>query len=90
MKIQFTLTLIASFAVASAQPVVAPTNESTGPVRGKTVFEDYNVTQYFESGYRFRTVDGNEGKYRSDVNYRNGIRLLNSSYRPGRPISPTM
>ena len=80
MRIHFTLTLIASFAIAIAQPVVAPTNEPTGPVRGKTVFEDYNVTQYFETGYRFRSVDGNEGKYRSDVNFSNGIRLLGSQF----------
>ena len=78
MKIQFIIALIASFAAAIAQPVVAPTNEPTGPVRGKTIFDDYNVTQYFEVGYRFRSVDGNEGKYRSDVNFSDGLRLLGS------------
>ena len=52
MKINFILILAASLGVAMAQPAVAPTNEPTGPVRGKTVFEDYNVTQYFETGYR--------------------------------------
>lgn len=40
---------------------------------------EYNVRQQFETGYRFATIDGNRGKYRSDVNYLNGIRLLNSS-----------
>jgi hypothetical protein len=80
MKIDFILISIASLGVAMAQPTVAPTNEPTGPVRGKTVFDDYNVTQYFEAGYRFRTVDGNEGKYRSDVNFGNGIRLLSSQF----------
>ena len=33
----------------------------------------------FETGYRFAVVDGSVGTYRSDVNYGNGIRLLNSS-----------
>jgi len=80
MNKKIILISIASFAVALAQPVVAPTNESTGPAKGRTVFEDYNVTQYFETGYRFRTVDGNEGKYRSDVNFNDGIRLLGSQF----------
>ena len=80
MNSKLTLTFLASFAMAMAQPVVAPTNEPTGPARGKTVFEDYNITQFFETGYRFRSVDGNEGKYRSDVNFNNGFRLLGSQF----------
>ena len=40
---------------------------------------NYNITQSWELGYRFAEIGGNEGKYRSDVNYRNGIRLLNST-----------
>ncbi|HVY91428.1 MAG TPA: hypothetical protein VHA14_01720, partial [Bryobacteraceae bacterium] len=40
---------------------------------------NYNITQSWELGYRFAGIGGNEGKYRSDVNYRNGIRLLNSA-----------
>ncbi len=80
MNRKLTFTLLASFAAAIAQPVVAPTNEPTGPIRGKTVFEDYNVSEYFETGYRFHSVEGNEGKYRSDVNFGNGIRLLGSQF----------
>ena len=75
MKTLFILLLAPA---AFGQPVVAPTNESTGPVRGKNVSE-YNVTQWFEAGYRFKSVDGNSGVYRSDVNFGNGIRLLGSS-----------
>jgi hypothetical protein len=61
-----------------AQPVVAPANEPTGPVRGQDA-GNYNITNSFEFGYRFHTVDGNLGKYRSDVNFGNGIRLLGSN-----------
>ena len=63
---------------AMAQPVVAPTNEPVGPVRGQDI-GGYNVTNSFEFGYRFASIAGNEGLYRSDVNYGNGLRLLGSS-----------
>src|SRR5712692_8572920 len=64
--------------VASAQQVVAPTNEPVGPPRGENA-GDYNITNSFETGYRWHTVGGNVGKYRSDVNFGNGIRLLGSN-----------
>ncbi len=37
------------------------------------------MTNSFETGYRFRSVGGDYGKYPSDVNYGNGLRLLSSS-----------
>ena len=72
----FSLGILSRF--AAAQPVVAPTNEPVGPPRGENT-GDYNITNSFETGYRFHTVDGNIGKYRSDVNFGNGIRLLGST-----------
>jgi hypothetical protein len=62
----------------SAQPTVAPTAEPTGHPRGQNV-AGYNITNTFETGYRFATVGGDFGKYRSDVNFGNGVRLLGSS-----------
>lgn len=59
----------------AAQPTVAPTPEQTGPARGREA-GNYNVVQWFETGYRLRSVGGNTGKYRSDVNFGNGLRLL--------------
>ena len=38
--------------------------------------EGYNVTQSWEVGYRYLKTYGDRDLYRSDVNYRNGIRLL--------------
>ncbi|MFN7995226.1 MAG: hypothetical protein U0Q18_16575 [Bryobacteraceae bacterium] len=64
--------------VAMAQQTVAPTPEQAGSPRGENT-GDYNVVNSFETGYRFAVVDGSSGKYRSDVNYGNGIRLLNSN-----------
>ena len=76
MSIALHLLLLASAAVA--QQSVAPTPLSVGRARGEDA-GSYNVTNSFELGYRFHSVDGNAGKYSSDVNYGNGIRLLGSS-----------
>ncbi|MFN7935149.1 MAG: hypothetical protein U0R19_17595 [Bryobacteraceae bacterium] len=67
-------------ALLLAQPTVAPTREEVGNPRGENN-GGYNILNSFEAGYRFRTVDGNYGKYRSDVNFGNGIRLLGSQLR---------
>jgi hypothetical protein len=60
------------------QPVVAPTNVPPGSARGENI-DGYNIVNSFETGYRFREVGGNLGKYRSDVNFGNGVRLLGSN-----------
>lgn len=65
-------------APAPAQQTVAPTHEPVGRARGDD-YHGYNLVQSFETGYRFAEIDGNRGKYRSDVNYRNGVRLLGSN-----------
>lgn len=64
--------------ILTAQQVVAPTPAQVGPARGENVGE-YNITNSFETGYRFSEVTGNRGVYRSDVNYGNGPRLLGTS-----------
>ena len=70
--------LFAFLGALEAQQPVAPTTESVGPPRGDSVGQ-YNVTQSFETGYRWNLVGGNDGMYRQVVNYGNGIRLLGSS-----------
>ncbi|MDX2180099.1 MAG: hypothetical protein SFV18_10955 [Bryobacteraceae bacterium] len=60
-----------------AQQPVAPTPEVVGAARGED-WLGYNIRQSFELGVRTMTVDGDRDKYRSDVNYRNGLRLLSS------------
>jgi len=47
------------------------------PARGENT-GNYNVVQSWEFGYRFATVGGDDGQYRSTVNYGNGVRLLSS------------
>lgn len=69
---------LAAAPLLQAQQNVAPTDAQTSSASGATL-GNYNITQSWELGYRFAEIGGNEGKYRSDVNYRNGIRLLNST-----------
>lgn len=57
--------------------MVAPTAERVGSARGDNAGE-YNLMNSWEVGYRARSVGGNLGKYRSDVNFGNGVRLLAS------------
>jgi len=74
MRVTWMFTIALSLTVWG-QPTVAPTPEPAGSPRGDN-WGDYNITNSWEVGYRFITVDGNMGEYRSDVNYGNGIRLL--------------
>ncbi|HZQ52966.1 MAG TPA: hypothetical protein VFB14_12255 [Bryobacteraceae bacterium] len=61
------------------QQPVAPTPEAVGSPRGEN-WSDYNFVNSFETGYRFLSVSGNEGKYRSDENFGSGVRLLSSFF----------
>ncbi len=62
----------------SAQTPVARGTEEVGVDRG-TNFPNYNLRQSFDTGWRISEIDGNRGKYRSDVNYGNGIRVLGTA-----------
>lgn len=64
---------------AWCQTPVAPAEEPVGPRRG-TDRNAYNLENSVETGYRFRLVSGDLGKYRSDVNYGNGLRLLSGFF----------
>ncbi len=60
------------------QQAVAPTPAPGGRNLGED-HRGFNIVHSFETGYRFRSVGGSEGRYRSDVNYQDGVRLLGSS-----------
>lgn len=47
------------------------------PVNAQESGDDYAVTQSIEVGVRIRETDGNSNKYRSDLNYGQGVRLFN-------------
>ena len=69
---------MAALGTIQGQQPVAPTTEQIGSARGENS-GNYNITNSFEFGYRWSLVGGDLGEYRSDVNYRNGLRLLSSS-----------
>jgi hypothetical protein len=74
----FPACFLAVMAAAIGQQVVAPTPEPVGKSRGED-WQGYNIVNSFETGYRFHTVGGNLDKYRSDINFGNGVRLLGGS-----------
>jgi len=79
MRIHILFGLLLLPALLAAQDTVAPTTgENTAPVRGENA-GNYNVVQSWEFGYRFSSVGGDDGEYRSTVNYGDGIRLLGSN-----------
>jgi len=81
MRLQtFALQIALCTSALLAQPVVAPTALSVGPPRGED-WHGYNFVNSFETGYRFHSVGGDLDKYRSDINFGNGIRLLGANLR---------
>ena len=75
------LWLVACGVVAAfGQQTVAPTQAPVGSPRGENA-GGYNVLNSFELGWRFADVHGDSDKYRSDVNFGNGVRLLANDLR---------
>lgn len=56
---------------ASQQPSATTEDQALG---------SYNVTSSIEVGVRGLSVDGNNNKYRSDLNYKPGVRVFDSSF----------
>ena len=59
-----------SAAGQSTNPPTADTNVTLG---------GYNVTSTTEIGWRWRDLEGNENKYRSDLNYKQGLRSFDTN-----------
>jgi len=77
MKMKGVIALAFPLATLWSQPTVAPS--PSDPAAAERTTGAYTMSQSFELGYRFNAVDGNADRYRSDVNFGNGIRLLGSS-----------
>lgn len=69
------LFILGCVAAAVAQTPTPSPSPSPAP---EVTFNGYHVTAAFEFGLRGRKVDGNENKYRSDLNYRSGFRMFDS------------
>jgi hypothetical protein len=83
--------LMAAGAAIAAEPTPTPTPKKSdakkaGPPAETTSAQtgedtgDYTITSSIEVGYRGLRVDGNLNKYKSDLNYKAGPRLFDSSF----------
>jgi hypothetical protein len=64
----------------TALSAVTGTAQSGGGEDKSADTGDYKITSSIEIGGRFRKVDGSENKFRSDLNYRTGFRVFDSSF----------
>jgi hypothetical protein len=84
MGLALALTLSA-LAARAQQPSPSPQQkadaktQSSTPTDGEAA-ENYTVTSSIELGYRGLSVDGNHNKYQSDLNYKAGPRLFDTSF----------
>jgi len=82
----FCLCVGSSVALAQ-QPVAATTPDKAKPTKSDSTTVDagdnagdYTIISTLEFGYRGQRVDGDLNKYRSDLNYKAGPRLFDSSF----------
>jgi hypothetical protein len=73
------LSFVAALPLLQAQPVVAPSPDHTGSPRGEN-WGAYNVTDSFETGYRFTTIGGDASLFHNTENYGNGLRLFGTNF----------
>jgi hypothetical protein len=74
------LTAVAQQPSPSPQKVAAAQTQSSTPQTGGEEAGDYNVTSSIEIGYRGLRVVGDLDKYQSDLNYKTGPRLFDTSF----------
>jgi hypothetical protein len=79
------LLLIVTIGAAGAQqpspsPSPKKSDPADAPVESGEDAGDYTVISSVEFGYRGLSVDGDHNKYQSDLNYRTGPRLFDSSF----------
>ncbi len=70
--------VIACLAISTSTRAQAPV-PSPSPSSATNV-GNYNITSSFEMGVRGLDVNGDHEKYRSDLNYRAGVRMFDSSF----------
>ena len=63
-----------------AKIIVANPNEKVTPPETGRIWGAYSVESSLEVGYRFLDTNGNSQKYLSDVNVRDGLRVLEYSF----------
>jgi len=88
-----TALVLTAAAATAQQPSPSPQKDADAKTQKPAPKEesaagDYTVTSSIELGYRGLRVDGDLGKYQSDLNYKAGPRLFDTSFlmqaKPGR------
>lgn len=77
------LALLVSTSLTKAQQSSSPKKKSSSEkatVEAGETAGDYTIISSLEIGYRGKSVDGDQNKYRSDLNYTAGPRLFDSSF----------
>ena len=70
----FMLLILGSLSFVNAQtPTPSPTPD-------EAKWGDFDVKTSIELGVRGKSISGSENKYRSDLNYKSGFRVYNSSF----------
>src|SRR5215207_2751242 len=73
-----------ALAQQEAKPASSPASSTQSNSTNATPADDhlgnYNVVSSLEIGVRGLSVSGSDNKYRSDLNYRPGVRLFDSSF----------
>ena len=77
--------LLMLVSVQAQQPAASPSPQANGsrpddPVEAGENAGDYTVVSSIEFGYRGIRVDGDQNKFRSDLNYKAGPRVFDSSF----------
>ncbi|REJ75521.1 MAG: hypothetical protein DWQ47_08595 [Acidobacteria bacterium] len=85
--IAFSLVLFLCAGLTAQEVTVSSTDGSPASGGSSAAAQDdpdiaggYKIKSSIEFGVRFRELDGNEDKYRSDLNYKAGPRLFDSSF----------
>ena len=78
------LTLLGGMATAQTETPTPKKSDTSKPGTSSTQSGEeagnYNLTSSIEFGYRGLRVDGDQNKYRSDLNYKAGPRLFDSTF----------
>ncbi|MEP6900484.1 MAG: hypothetical protein ABJA66_01970 [Actinomycetota bacterium] len=81
-KILFVLFFALGSSFLTAQNIFGQTSQPTPTPQSDEIVEvgAYKIKSSIELGVRGRRLDGSENKFRSDLNYKSGFRIFNSSF----------
>ncbi|MFT3744826.1 MAG: hypothetical protein QM785_11115 [Pyrinomonadaceae bacterium] len=73
------LFILVAFIISAGATIVRSQAPTSTPKADEETYNGYRVAGTAEFGWRWRSLDGNENKYRSDLNYKQGFRTFDSN-----------